>query len=96
MTDDACRLSVSQSLRILQSFLRKLSPHAQLSIMSNVQSFRVSESSSPDMLDNIFNVFDRNLGLMAPVVAKIVDIFANNKEKQSDLLRSWNRLKIEV
>ncbi len=86
----------SPSFRTLQSFLRNLSPHAQLSISSNVQSFRASESSSPDMLDNIFNVFDRNLGLMAPVVAKIVDIFANNKEKQSDLLRSWNRLKIEV
>jgi hypothetical protein len=48
------------------------------------------------MLDNIFNVFDRNLDVTGTIVARILESFESQEEKKNDLLQSWNGLKIEV
>ncbi|KAF8337638.1 uncharacterized protein EI90DRAFT_3152271, partial [Cantharellus anzutake] len=85
--------AIFAGLGTLDSSLQNLSSHARLSVLSNVRSFQASESSSRDMLDNIHIVFDGNLGAMSPIVVKILDLFEAKKEKQSEVLQSWTRLK---
>lgn len=48
------------------------------------------------MLNNVFNVFDRNLDVMGPLVARILDVFETHEEKKAECLQAWNGLKIEV
>ncbi|KAF9518877.1 hypothetical protein BS47DRAFT_1324980 [Hydnum rufescens UP504] len=83
------------SLAPLNLFLRNLTQSAQFSVVSTVRSFKASECTARDMLDNIFNVFNRNLDITGTLVIRILELFESQEEKKNELLQSWNGLKIE-
>jgi hypothetical protein len=84
------------SLGPLQQHLHSLSTSSQFQVISSVRSYRGSECSAREMLDTVFNVFDRNLDVMGSVVTKILDVFEDNEEKMTQLLAAWNGIKVEV
>jgi len=84
------------SLGPLQQHLHSLNTSSQFQVISSVRSYRGSECSAREMLDTVYNVFDRNLDVMSSVVTKILDVFEDNEEKKTQLLAAWNGIKVEV
>nr|ODN94469.1 cytoplasmic protein [Cryptococcus depauperatus CBS 7855] len=67
------------------------------SFRSAVRSFKIHESSARDMVDSIFNVFDRDLDVTVGIVREISKLFNDegNQEQEKEILEAVNALRAE-
>ena len=78
--------------------LQSLAPNpstAVPAIKSATRSYRLTESTSRDLILTIWNVVDRNLEHTASLVNAFIDLL-EEEEKKQDLLASWKGFAIEV
>lgn len=78
------------------SFIVNHSENKLSSFRSAVRQFRNNESGPKDMIDTIFNVFDRDADSTGGVVKEIANLFKDDQEKMQHVLAALNAFKIEV
>ena len=78
------------------SFIVNHSENKLSSFRSAVRQFRNNESGPKDMIDTIFNVFDRDVNSTGGVVKEIANLFKDDQEKTQNVLAALNAFRIEV
>lgn len=51
--------------------------------------------SANDLVDNLFNMFDRKSDVAGGIISSVADLFEEG-DKRGDLLRAWQDLRVEV
>lgn len=67
------------------------------SFRSAVRSFKNNESGARDMVDSIFNVFERDLDVTIGIAREVAKLFESegDKDKAKDLIEALNTLRVE-
>lgn len=78
------------------SFIVNHSDNKLSSFRSAVRQFRNNESGAKDLIDTIFNVFDRDADSTTGVVKEIANLFKDDQDKMQSVLTALNAFRIEV
>lgn len=70
------------------------SPNAITVVKAAVRGYRISESSSKDLISTVWNLSDQNLDQTANIINALVD-HLEQEDKKQDLLASWKGFMIE-
>lgn len=67
------------------------------SFRSAVRSFKSNESGARDMVDSIFNIFERDLDVTVGIAREVAKLFGSegDKDKEKDLIEALNTLRVE-
>lgn len=66
-----------------------------IQVGQTVRSYRGSEMSAGDLVDNLWNLFDRDTGVTGSVVSSVADLFEEG-DKRGNIIRAWQDLRVEV
>lgn len=60
-----------------------------------MRGYRGSETSAEDLVDTLWNVFDRNIDVAAGIIRSVADLF-EDQEKSNSILSAWQDLRARV
>lgn len=60
-----------------------------------VRGYRGNEMSASDLVDNLWNVFDRKADVASGIITGVADLFEPG-EKRVNLMKAWQDLRVEV
>lgn len=60
-----------------------------------MRGYRSSETSAEDLVDTMWNVFDRQIDVAAGIINRVADLF-DDAEKRISILSAWRDLQANV
>lgn len=60
-----------------------------------VRGYRGSETSAEDLVDTLWNVFDRQIDVAAGIINRVADLF-EDIERRTSILSAWRDLQANV